>query len=140
MNAWVNILCILIERWPQHHLVWEKATRCRLCVKHMTLMNEDNVLKKISLMGLMLTCTTLALAAPSYTVKLTGKTNLPSEDTLSFQTNKGWKDVYYFGLDKKSEAALERAIKQKSCVRLTENANDREMHKGFVIRTAPCRK
>lgn len=97
-------------------------------------------MKKLTFLGLLLACNTLALAAPSYTVKLTGKTDVPSEDTLSFQTNKGWKNVYFFGLDKQSEAALDRAIQRKSCVRITENANANEMHMGAVIRSVKCPK
>lgn len=99
-------------------------------------------MKKVVLAVLLAVVATSTMASPkskSYVVKLTGKTNISeSGDTLSFQTNKGWKDVYYFGLDKKSEKALDNAIKKKSCVRITENKNDAEMHMGAVIAPAKC--
>ena len=97
-------------------------------------------MKKLLLFTLFISAASMSFAAPSYTVKLTGKVDVPSEDTLSFQTSKGWKNVYFFGLDKKSEAALDKAIKKKSCVRITENATDSEMHMGAVIRSIDCPK
>ena len=97
-------------------------------------------MQKLILMSMLVSCFSLAVAAPSYTVKLTGKTDVPSEDTLSFHTNKGWKNVYFFGLDKKSEEALDKAIQKKSCVRITENANESELHMGAVIRPTVCPK
>ena len=83
-----------------------------------------------------------AMAAPKkpYVVKLTGKTEVSeSGDSLSFQTSKGWKDVYFFGLDKKSERALDQAIKKKSCLQITEGKNRYEEHMGAVLRPAKCR-
>ncbi len=38
------------------------------------------------------------------------------------------------------QQTLDKAIKKKSCVRITENANDSEMHMGAVIRSIDCPK
>lgn len=62
--------------------------------------------------------------AKSYVVKLTGKAEASGEDSLEFQTTKGWESVHYFGLDDKSRNALEKAIKKKSCIRITPNNSD----------------
>lgn len=76
--------------------------------------------------------------AKSYIVKLTGKALASGEDSLEFQTTKGWKSVYYFGLDDKSRNTLENAIKKKSCIRITENKNPSELVSGAVISPAKC--
>ena len=83
-----------------------------------------------------------AMAAPKkpYVVKLTGKTEISeSGDSLSFQTSKGWKDVYLYGLDEKSHDALSQAIRKKSCLQITEGKNTNEWHMGAVLRPAKCR-
>ena len=74
-----------------------------------------------------------------YTVKLTGKADISeSGDSLFFDTDKGTKQVYMYGLDKTSSQALSQAIKQKSCVTIIEDFNPDEMAMGAVIHPAQC--
>ena len=72
-----------------------------------------------------------------YTIKLTGKADISeSGDSLFFDTDKGTKQVYMYGLDKNSSQALSQAIKQKSCVTIIEDFNPDEMAMGAVIHPA----
>ena len=74
-----------------------------------------------------------------YTIKLTGKADISaSGDSLFFDTDKGTKQVYMYGLDKTSSQALSQAIKQKSCVTIIEGVNPDEMAMGAVIHPAQC--
>ena len=99
-------------------------------------------MKKLVLTLAICSLASTAIAAPKkpYIVKLTGKTEISeSGDSLSFQTSKGWKNVYLYGLDDKSLRALGQAERKKSCLQITEGKNSRELHMGAVLRTAKCR-
>ncbi|WP_125940145.1 hypothetical protein [Neisseria dumasiana] len=97
-------------------------------------------MNKFSLLTLVFFSAASLAASKPYVVKLTGYTGVEGEDTLVVGTSKGKKYFYYFGMDKASQKALDRAIKKKSCVRISEGRNPNEMHSGAVVRPAACQK